>query len=60
MADRVSDSSGSDLLWSGEKQTTRLVPRALCARNSESVIGGASGVSAISAAKSFVKTKVRV
>ncbi|MNN45134.1 hypothetical protein D3C81_1594540 [compost metagenome] len=51
-------SSGSVLLWSGEKQITRLVPRALSQRISGSSLSGASGVSVIRAAKSLVNTYV--
>jgi len=43
----VKDSSGNDKLWSGEKQITRLVPRALMTWNKSSCPCAASGVSAI-------------
>ncbi len=55
-----SGSSGRVLPWSGEKQMTRLVPRAGSWVNSASAGALLSGTSCCSAAKSLVKTKVPV
>ena len=53
-------SSGKVRAWSGEKQMTRLVPRASFSANSGSLAraSGTAGTPGISAAWSLVKTKV--
>ena len=53
-------SSGSVREWSGEKHSTRLLPRAAARVKSGSPSSGGAGAAAVSAAKSLSKTCVPV